>query len=96
MPTNRKKLKRYRKTKLTENLINFLLTGEYDFEENDSFDIFLIESDSQKIKALWQENGEKLLSIWPYEDIKPYAEIISNGEKPDKKKLRELYEGSIT
>lgn len=64
MPTNRKKIKRYKKTKLTENLINFLLTGKYDLEANDGFEIFLLENNLPEQKRLLEDHKELLTELW--------------------------------
>jgi hypothetical protein len=64
MPTNRKRLKRERKIKLSENYINYFLTGKYDHDASDGFDIFLLENNISEMKKIFEDNKELLLEIW--------------------------------
>lgn len=91
MPTNRKRKKYIYKYPIQSEMRDFLLYGQYDLEGKGGFEVFLAENIPTEVKALWQENQEELLSKWRHE-IKPYGYCLCNGEIPDKKYLKELYE----
>jgi hypothetical protein len=69
----------------------FLLYGVDSIEDDHSFEVFLMKIRLQEIIHEWERHRVRLMHGWEH-DIDPYAEALTNGDVPDRDKLRALYE----
>ena len=76
---------------LPKSMQMFLLYGIDSFQDDHSFEVFLMKIRTQEIIHEWERHRVRLMHGWEH-DIDPYAEALTNGDVPDRDKLRALYE----
>ncbi len=104
---------REKKVYLLPAIQDYLLYGDFSWDGERSegnLEAFLIELYDEKVKRLWMENKEYLLSMWPHADILPYGEYLNknfpektfrydevkfDARRLYKRSLKELYENNI-
>jgi hypothetical protein len=81
---------------IPESMRTLLLFGCYDDRDvNESFDAFMISIHKDLIVKEWEKFREQLYPEWKHSLILPYGECLLQGIKPDRLKLRELYDTEV-